>query len=220
MNRFASRSALAFCALLALVPAAGVMAQAASSPAAAAKKPTVVVVIDRARIIQESKVYQEIQDEYTAWEEGFRAKVQPRVELLRAKQRELGVGPENEGQDPESKPKLPEAERAKLQKEIDELKAEIDKYQVDGRKAYEEMQKAGSQRVMATLRQVIDKLAAENGWEVVLNQDDLNVVWYVNAANQTEAVLAKIEKAKKPAAAPAPPKDVKEDAATKPAPKP
>ena len=220
MSRFASRCAWAVCALLALAPAAGVVAQAASSPAAPAKKPTVVVVIDRARIIQESKVYQEIQDEYAAWEEGFRAKVQPKVELLRAKQREMGIGPESEGQDPESKPKLPEAERAKLQKEIDQLKGEIDQYQVDGRKAYEEMQKAGSQRVMAALRQVIDKLAAENGWEVVLNQDDLNVVWYANAANQTEAVLARMEKATKPAAAAAPAKDVKEGAATKPAPKP
>jgi Skp family chaperone for outer membrane proteins len=219
MNRFVSRCALVVFALAALIPATGVMAQAASNPGTPAKKPTYVVVIDRARIIQESKVFKDIQDEYNAWEAGFKAQVQPKVELLRAKQRELGVGPENENQDPESKPKLSDPERAKLQKEIDQLKSEIDKLQVDGRKAYEEMQKAGSQRVMAALRQVIDKLAAEKGWEVVLNKDDLNVVWFINAVDQTEAVLAKMEKAPKAPATAAPSKDAKVGSATKPVPK-
>lgn len=210
MIRIAVRTVFSALALLALLLPAGVMAQAPVKPT---RKNTTVVVIDRVKVVQESKLYRQIQDEYDAWEKGFKAQYQPKLDLLREKQRALGVGPENESENPDDKPKMPDADRKKLEKDIQQLTDDVNKLQVEGRKQYEERQKAGSQRIQAMLKQVIDKLAAEYGWDVVLNKDDLNVVWFADAVDHTATVQANLDSV-------APAKETKTGAPDKPATKP
>jgi outer membrane protein len=176
----------------------------ASTPPAqsAAVKPTkknvVVVVVDISRIARESNLAKSVQAEFQAWGDGVKATLQPKGDALRAKQEAL----KTEGA------KLTADQKQVREKEIAALQLELNQLQQRAQQEYQQRQQGADERLRAAFEPVLDAVAKENGWDVILNKAD-RLLWTSEAVDQTDQVLARFNAAytipppAAPAAAPA-----------------
>ncbi len=162
----------------------------ASTPPAqsAAVKPTkknvVVVVVDISRIARESNLAKSVQAEFQAWGDGVKATLQPKGETLRAKQEAL----KTEGA------KLTADQKQVREKEIATLQLELNQLQQKAQQDYQQRQQGADERLRAAFEPVLDAVAKENGWDVILNKAD-RLLWTSEAVDQTELVLARFNAA-------------------------
>jgi Skp family chaperone for outer membrane proteins len=160
-------------------------------------------MIDMGKVFRESKLSKQIQAEFKAWDDSVRGQAQPKITLMQQKQQAL--------QDSQSK--LSAGEKDKLGKEVQDLQSELNTIQSKARQEYQEKQGAATQKMQAKLQPVIEALATENEWDLVMNKADQNAVWSSEALDQTDLILAKLDAqtpdapapaAVQPAASPAP----------------
>lgn len=160
------------------------------------KKNVVVVIVDVSRIARESNLAKSVQAEFQAWGDGVKAALQPKGEALRAKQEAL----KTEGA------KLTADQKQVREKEIASLQAELNQVQQKAQQEYQQRQQGAEERLRAAFEPVLDTVAKENGWDVILNKTD-RLLWSSEAVDQTDQVLARFNAAytiPPVAAAPAP----------------
>lgn len=158
------------------------------------KKNVVVVIIDVSRIARESNLAKSVQAEFQAWGDGVKATLQPKGDALRAKQEAL----KTEGA------KLTADQKQVREKEIATLQAELNQVQQKAQQEYQQRQQGAEERLRAAFEPVLDTVAKENGWDVILNKTD-RLLWSSEAVDQTDQVLARFNAAYTiPPVAPAP----------------
>ena len=175
------------------VPAASPQAQpAAVKPT---KKNVVVVIIDVSRIARESNLAKSVQAEFQVWGDGIKAALQPKGDALRAKQEAL----KTEGA------KLTADQKQVREKEIATLQGEMNQLQQKAQQEYQQRQQGAEERLRAAFDPVLDTVAKENGWDVILNKTD-RLLWSSEAVDQTDQILARFNAAYTvpPPAVPAP----------------
>lgn len=194
-----------------LFAASGVWAADTRVPAStpqvppAAVKPTkkniVVVIVDISRIARESNLAKSVQTEFQAWGDGVKAALQPKGEALHAKQEAM----KTEGG------KLSADQKQVREKEIAALQLEMNQIQQKAQQEYQQRQQGAEERLRAAFEPVLDTVAKENGWDVILNKTE-RLLWSSEAVDQTEQVLARfnaaytvppVAKAQAPVATPA-----------------
>ncbi|MGA9751393.1 MAG: OmpH family outer membrane protein [Acidobacteriota bacterium] len=180
----------ALVALLALA-AATVYAEKAGSEKPTKKNP-VVVVVDMGQIVRESNLSKQIQAELQSWGEGMRAQMEPKIKAYQ----------EKEAAFKKDEAKLSAADKTKRSQELDALRADLQQMQTKAQQEYQQRQQAAGERMQAAFGPLMDSLAKERGWDVVLNKGQQDVIWASDAVDQTAAVLARFN-AQAPAA-PAP----------------
>ncbi len=178
------------------VPASATQAQSAAVKTT--KKNAVVVIVDVSRIARESDLAKSVQAEFQAWGDGVKATLQPKGEALRVKQEAL----KTDGA------KLTADQKQVREKEIATLQAELNQLQQKAQQEYQQRQQGAEERLRAAFEPVLDTVAKENGWDVILNKTD-RLLWSSEAVDQTDQVLSRFNSAytiPPVAAAPAPAK--------------
>jgi outer membrane protein len=169
---------------------------AAPQAAKPTKKQVVVVVIDMAKIVKDSNLSKSVQAEFQSWVEQVKAALQPRAETIRTKEEAL----KTEGD------KLTPDQKQTREKEIQVLQNELTQLQQKVQQDYQTRQQMAEDRLRKAFDPVIDALAKEYGWDIILNKSE-RMVWNSDAVDQTDLVLARFNAAAPapaPAAAPAP----------------
>lgn len=180
-----------FCLLLA---ASGAWAADSRLPSAKpTKKSVVVVVLDMPRVVRESNLSKTVQADFQAWGEGVKAGLQPKANALQAKQAAL----QSDGA------KLTPERKQAAEKEIADLQGELAQAQQKAQQEYQQRQQAAEVRLRTAFDPVLDAVAKENGWDIILNKAD-RLVWSSDAVDQTEIVLARFNAAYPAPSAPAP----------------
>jgi Skp family chaperone for outer membrane proteins len=141
----------------------------------------VVVVLDMGRLMSESALFQSLQQELKTWAEGKQNDLRTRAQALQAQSAGM-------------KPAEVEAARRQLLQEQEIAKQEFQRRQGE---AADRMKKA--------FEPVIQSLAKENGWDVVLNKNEQLTIFVGEALDQTDFVLARFNATPTGAAAPAAP---------------
>ncbi len=177
----------ALVALLALA-AATVYAEKAASEKPTKKNP-VVVVVDMGQIVRESTLSKQIQAKLQSWGEGMRAQMEPKIKAYQ----------EKEAAFKKDEAKLSSADKAKRSQELDALRGELQQMQTKAQQEYQQRQQAAGERMQAAFGPLMDSLAKEKGWDVVLNKGQQDVIWASDAVDQTAVVLARFN-AQAPAA--------------------
>ena len=153
-----------------------------------------VVVLDGLKIYHESKLSLQLQKDLQGWQETAKAEMQPKIDDLRKRQAEL--------QDQASK--LSPADKEKKTKEMQDLQQALYQQQRQLQQEGQERQRAASQKFQAALSPIVEQLARENGWDVVLNKSEQTAVWTNSAVDITDVVLRRMDAATPAPAAPAP----------------
>jgi|APIni6443716594_1056825.scaffolds.fasta_scaffold124233_1 outer membrane protein len=148
------------------------------------KKSVVVVIVDVSRIARESNLAKSVQAEFQAWGDGVKVALQPKSEALRVKQEAL----KTEGA------KLTADQKQVREKEIATLQLEMNQMQQKAQQEYQQRQQGAEERLRAAFEPVLDAVAKENGWDVVLNKAD-RLLWTSEAVDQTEQVLTRFNAA-------------------------
>lgn len=148
------------------------------------KKNVVVVVVDVSRIARESNLAKSVQAEFQAWGDGIKAALQPKGDTLRTKQEAL----KTEGA------KLTADQKQVREKEIAALQLEMSQLQQKAQQEYQQRQQGAEERLRAAFEPVLDTVAKENGWDVIINKAD-RLLWSSDAVDQTDQVLARFNAA-------------------------
>lgn len=144
-----------------------------------AKKNPVIVTIDLDRITKESKAGKARYAEIQKWAEARQMEIRKKVAEIRAA---------------EAMGKTSKRRLQAMQDEVGRMgKQSQEEFNKRRMKAAEEMSKL--------FDPLIDKLAKQNGWDVVLNKIQQVTVWTSDALDETDYVIAQLDKAG--AAAPA-----------------
>ena len=178
--------ALALVACFALAcKTAGPAAPATTSGKGAkpAKANPVVVVIDVERIMHEAKLSKTLQEDLKTWAEGMQGQLRARAEEIQKA----------------------EAAKSKPAKEIEAQKQELFQMQQAAKQEFQGRQEAAADRMKKAFDPLMQTLAKENGWDVVLNKNEQVTIFASNALDQTDFVIQSLDAAPAPApAAPAP----------------
>lgn len=174
-------AASAACLLMACTAGGG---QKPGTPGAKApKKNPVIVVLDVEKIIKESAPSKQIQADLSAWAESAKSQIQAKAQEVDKAQAE----------------KRPA-------KEIEALKMATMQMQQAAREEFQKRQNEASDKMREVFNPVVDALAKENGWDVVLNKTDQVTIWTSDAMDQTDLVLQRLNSLSTPKAPAAPAK--------------
>ena len=186
MKRSVYVATLAVCLTLFLAckpaaPAAPATPAASGGTVAAkpAKANPVVVVLDMDRLMGESNLSKGLHAELKAWAEGKQAELKGRAEAIQKV----------------------EAAKSKPAAEIEGMKRELFQMQEMAKQEFQQRQVEAADRMKKTFDPLVQSLAKENGWDVVLNKSEQLAIYTGDALDQTEFVLSRLNAA--PAAAPA-----------------
>ncbi len=139
-----------------------------------AVKNPVVVVLDVQRIMREAKPSQEIQKSLNDWAETTMTEMKAKMEAY---------------QKAKADKKLSRTRLAAMEKDLQELR------QKDNEE-YQKRRQAAADRMKGIMDPLIQKLAKENGWDVILNKVDQVTIWSSNALDQTDYVIQQLNKVK------------------------
>ncbi len=155
--------------------AKGPAGKAASADGAkpAVKNP-VVVVLDVQRIMKEAKPSQEIQKNLNDWAESTMAEMRAKMEAF---------------QKAKAEKKFSRTRLAAMEKDLQDLR------QKDNEE-YQKRRQAAADKMKGIMDPLIEKLAKENGWDVILNKVDQVTIWSSSALDQTDYVIQQINKTK------------------------
>jgi len=155
-----------------------------NSGAKPAKANPVVVVLDMDRLMGDSNLSKGLHEELKAWAEGKQAELKARAEAIQR------------------------AEAAKAKPaELEAMKRDLFQMQEMAKQEFQQRQTGAADRMKKTFDPLVQSLAKENGWDVVLNKNEQLTIFAGDALDQTDFVLARLNKAsdaKAPAASPAP----------------
>jgi Skp family chaperone for outer membrane proteins len=181
MKPITATAALAGCLLLAACkgPSAPATPSGSAGPKPAKANP-VVVVLDMNRLIGESQLSKTIDQELRSWAEAKQAELQGRAQSA---QQALGTG---------AKPA-----------EVEAMKRELYRMQEAAKQEFQQRQTAAAERLKQAFDPLIQSLAKENGWDVVLNKNEQLTIYVGETLDQTDFVLARLNAAPAPAATPA-----------------
>jgi Skp family chaperone for outer membrane proteins len=177
-------------ALLALATWGADSRQPAPAPKAAGAR--VVVVVDMGHIFKDSKFAKQIQEEFKTWEDNIKAEVQPKLDLLKQKQEAL--------KDPEGK--LTPQQKEDLNKELAALQNDLMQRQRQAQQEFKQKQEDAGRRLQEKVDPILQKLADENGWDVILNKGQ-DALWVRDAADVTDMVMSRLDAETPDAPAPA-----------------
>ncbi len=155
-----------------------------STGAKPAKANPVIVVLNVERIMHESKLSKDIQADLKSWAEGIQGQLQSRAEVIRKA----------------------EAGKSKSPKELDAMKGELFQMQQQAKNEFQQRQEAAADQMKKAFDPVVQRLAKENGWDVVLNENEQITIFASNALDQTDYVIQQLNAAPAPTAAPEVPK--------------
>jgi Skp family chaperone for outer membrane proteins len=183
MKRIVTTAALAAGLLLAACkgPSAPATAGGNASPKPLKANP-VVVVLDMNRLIGESALSKTIDQELRSWAGSKQAELQARAQSIQRA----------------------EAAQAKPA-EVDAMKRELYQVQEMAKQEFQQRQAGAADRMKKAFDPLVQSLAKENGWDVVLNKSDQVTIYAGDALDQTDFVLARLNAAPAPSAAPVAP---------------
>ena len=154
-----------------------------SKGAKPAKANPVVVVVDVERIMKEAKLAKGLQEELKTWAEGMQGQLRTRAEEIQKA----------------------EAAKSKPAKEIDAQKQELFQMQQMAKQEFQGRQESAADRMKKAFDPLMQTLAKENGWDVILNKNEQVTIFASDAIDQTDFVIQSLDAAPAPApAAPAP----------------
>lgn len=184
MKSFVFTATLAVCltSFLACKPAAPAAPAVSGGNVAAkpAKANPVVVVLDMDRLMGESNLSKGLHEELKAWAEAKQGELKARADAIQKA----------------------EAAKTKPAAEIEGMKRELFQMQEMAKQEFQQRQVEAAERMKKTFDPLVQSLAKENGWDVVLNKSEQLAIYTGDALDQTEFVLARLNVA--PATAPAP----------------
>ncbi|OYW02339.1 MAG: hypothetical protein B7X11_03690 [Acidobacteria bacterium 37-65-4] len=146
-----------------------------------AKANPVLVVLNMDRLMGESNLSKGLHEELKAWAEGKQAELKAHADSIQKA----------------------EAAKAKPAAEIEAMKRELFQMQEMAKQEFQQRQVEAADRMKKTFDPLVQSLAKENGWDVVLNKSEQLTIYTGDALDQTEFVLARLNAAPPPAAAPA-----------------
>lgn len=164
------------------------------------KKNPVVVVLDVERVVKETKISQEIQDELNAWGQNMQAQLQAKAETLKQKDAEFRA----------AAMRLSPEQRNRKISELEAMQQELQQLQSQAQQEFERRQGLAGQKMSEKFEPLVKKLAGENGWDVVLNKTGQNTIFTNDALDQTDYVIQHLNSApanqgaKEPKASPSP----------------
>lgn len=146
------------------------------------KRNAVIVVIDIDRILKETKLSQQITLELQAWGEGMKNQMQAKIAVFQQRQEALKASGQS----------MPPAVRnAKIQ-ELQSLQAEIQQMQSQAQQELERRQEAAAKKMRDQFDPMMDAIAKQNGWDVILNKADQVTVWSAGVMDQTDYVIKRL----------------------------
>lgn len=161
------------------------------------KKNLVVVVVDLEKVVKEAKLSQEIQADLGIWSENMRRDIQAKADLLKRKDGEFRA---------QAARMSPDQRAARIQ-ELDSMQQELQQLQNQAQQELERRRGIAGQRMTEKFEPLVQKLAKENGWDVVLNRSEQITIFSNDALDQTDFVIKRLNEMpqEKPADASAPP---------------
>lgn len=147
---------------------------AAADGAKPAVKNPVVVVLDVQRIMREAKPSKEIQKSLNDWAESTMTDMRAKMEAY---------------QKAKADKKYSRSRLAAMEKDLQQLR------QKDNEE-YQKKRQEAADKMKGIMDPLIQKLAKENGWDVILNKVDQVTIWSSNALDQTDYVIQQLDKLK------------------------
>lgn len=144
-----------------------------------AKANPVVVVIDVERIMKEAKLAKGLQDDLKTWAEGMQGQLRTRAEEIQKA----------------------EAAKSRPAKEIEAQKQELFQMQQMAKQEFQGRQEAAAERMKKAFDPLMQTLAKENGWDVILNKSEQVTLFASEAMDQTDFVIQSLDTAPAPTAA-------------------
>jgi outer membrane protein len=135
------------------------------------KKNPVVVVLDIERIIKESKMSHQLQSDLQSWADSTRSQLQSTAEEIHKA--------ETDG-------KIPA-------KQLEGLKERLYQAQEQAKQEYQRRQDEAGEQMKKTFDPLIQTLAKENGWDIVLNKADQITIWTSDVLDQTDYVIHRLD---------------------------
>ncbi len=148
-----------------------------SAPADGAKpavKNPVVVVLDVGRIMKEAKPSKTLQKSLNDWAESTMTELRAKMDAYQKAKADGKLSPKR---------------MAAMEKELEDLRQKSNE-------EYQKRRQEAADKMKATFDPLIEKLAKENGWDVVLNKVDQVTVWSSDALDQTDYVIQQLDKMK------------------------
>lgn len=150
---------------------------ASNSGAKPAKTNPVVVVLNMDRLMGDSNLSKSLHEELKAWAESKQSELKARAEALQR------------------------AEAAKEKPAVTEaMKRDLFQMQEMAKQEFQQRQTEAADRMKKTFDPLVQALAKENGWDVILNKSAEGTIFTGEALDQTDYVLAKLNAAPAPAA--------------------
>lgn len=143
------------------------------------KKNPVLVVLDVERIVKETKISQDIQDELNTWGQDMQAQLRSKAETLRQKDAQFRA----------EAARLSPPQRDERIRELEGMQQELQQLQNQAQQEFERRQGLAGQKMSEKFEPLVRKLANENGWDVVLNKSGQNTIFTNDALDQTDFVI-------------------------------
>jgi Skp family chaperone for outer membrane proteins len=177
MNKSVYAAVLAAGLLLAACKGASSPATpAGNSGAKPAKANPVVVVLDMNRLMGDSNLSKSLHEELKTWAESKQSELKARAAAVQ------------------------QAEAAKEKPAVIEaMKRDLFQMQEMAKQEFQQRQEEAADRMKKTFDPLVQALAKENGWDVILNRTAEGTIYTGEALDQTDYVLAKLNAAAAPA---------------------
>jgi Skp family chaperone for outer membrane proteins len=178
MNKSVCAAVLAAGLLLTACKSASSPATPANnSGAKPAKANPVVVVLDMNRLMGDSKLSKSLHEELKNWAESKQSELKARAAAVQ------------------------QAEAAKEKPAVIEaMKRDLFQMQEMAKQEFQQRQEEAADRMKKTFDPLVQTLAKENGWDVILNRTAEGTIYTGEALDQTDYVLAKLNAASAPTA--------------------
>jgi Skp family chaperone for outer membrane proteins len=182
MNKSVYAAALAAGLLLAACKGApSPAAPGGNAGAKPAKANPVVVVLNMDRLMGDSNLSKGLHEELKAWAENKQSELKARAEAIQS------------------------AEAAKEKPAvIESMKRDLFQMQEMAKQEFQQRQEEAADRMKKAFDPLVQALAQENGWDVVLNKSEQLTIFAGDALDQTDFVLARLNAAPAPTAETAP----------------
>jgi Skp family chaperone for outer membrane proteins len=178
MNKSAYAAVLAAgLLLLACKGAPAPATPASSSRAKPAKANPVVVVLDMPRLMGDSNLSKSLREELKTWAESKQSELKARAEAVQ------------QAEAAREKPAVIEA-----------MKRDLFQMQEMAKQEFQQRQEEAADRMKKAFDPLVQTLAKENGWDVILNRTAEGTIYTGEALDQTDYVLVKLNAAPAPAA--------------------
>jgi len=142
-----------------------------------AKANPVVVVLDMNRLMGDSNLSKSLHEELKTWAENKQSELKARAEALQ------------QAEAAREKPAVTEA-----------MKRDLFQMQEMAKQEFQQRQEEAADRMKKAFDPLVQALAKENGWDVILNRTAEGTIYTGEALDQTDYVLAKLNASPAPTA--------------------